>query len=241
MTKITAAADWVSVIGLLSGGQEKKNCHYSNNKIIESLCESCMKIHQPFWNKMSGQSRECHTYCWIKGFTWLGGRQDTECLREGTVKKSMWAVNVSWSAEYRTEPWEPWKGTSWAPPLPPTSTPATQNNREIEKVELLLHLSPSRYASFTPTDRAAGVVTFYCCYLCKASTDNWGATEIYTSLQMKRRSVFRVAKAFQCVHSMSNWTCRPSTVHRQAVSGWSDPQWITGSWPQEFCLPGFNS
>lgn len=43
------------------------------------------------------------------------------------------------------------------------------------------------------------------------------------------------------VHSVSNWTCRPSTVHRQAVSGWSDPQWITGSWPQEFCLPGFNS
>lgn len=34
--------------------------------------------------------------------------------------------------KYITEPWELWKGTTRAPLLPPTSTPATQNKRDWE-------------------------------------------------------------------------------------------------------------
>lgn len=53
-------------------------------------------------------------------------------------------------------------------------------------MELLLYLSLSRCSPFIHTHRAAEVVTFYCCYLCEASTDNQDGAEICTFSRMKR-------------------------------------------------------
>lgn len=71
MTKIIYAAVWVSVIGLLHRGQEKKRMlQLLRRKVIGSPCGSCMGDLSAMLegNEVSGQSRECHIYCWMKGF-----------------------------------------------------------------------------------------------------------------------------------------------------------------------------
>lgn len=86
---------------------------------------------------MSGQSRECHIYRWMKGFNSSGCRQDIECLHKGTVKKVPPLTNVSSKCLLKGKIWNQasgtLRGTTLAPLLSPTSTPGTQTNRETTK------------------------------------------------------------------------------------------------------------
>lgn len=99
----------------------------------------------------------------------------------------------------------------------------TDQQRDHEEVELLLHLPLRRCAPFIHTPRAAGIVTFYCCYLCGVSTDNRDGADTCTFSCMKRSRCLLWHK----LASVST-TCliEPAGLQqcRQTVSGRPDPQ-----------------
>lgn len=128
VTKIIAAAVWVSVIGLLHGGQKKRTLQLLRHKITESPCGRCMGDPSAILegNEMSGQNRECHIYCWMKGFNWSGWRQDIECLHKGTATKVPPLIHVSGKCllKGKTQNWasgtlnrdHPWHSLCLPPP-----------------------------------------------------------------------------------------------------------------------------
>lgn len=139
VTKIIAAAIWVSVIGLFHGGQKKPMLQLLRHKIIENPCGSCMGDPSAILegNEMWGQSMECHIYCWMRGFNWSGCRQDIECLHKGTAKKVPLLTHMSSKSLLKG------KIQNWASgtlnrdhpvtPSPSHLYPMTQTNRDTVK------------------------------------------------------------------------------------------------------------
>lgn len=146
----------------------------------------------------------------------------SKCLLKGKIQN--WASSTL-------------RGTTLASLLPPTSTPVTKTDRKCGAAAPPI---PSSRVPFIHRHRGAEVVTCYCCYLCEASTDKHDGAEICSFSCMKGNRPLLWHKL-----ASTSTTCltEPAGLQqcRQAVSRWSDPQWITGNWPQASLLPGCNS
>lgn len=199
------------------------------------------EIHQPFWSEMKCQSRKCHIYCWIKGFNSSGCWQDSQCLHKDTAKRVPPLTHMTSKCllKGKIQNWasSTLRGTILASLLPPTSTPVAETDWKCGAAP---PRTPSSCVPFIHRHRGAGVVTCYCCYLCEASTDNQDGAEICSFSCVKRSRPL-------LWHKLANTstTCLTESAGLQqciqAVSGWSNPQWITGNWPQASLLPACNS
>lgn len=122
--------DWIA-----SWRSEARILPLLRQKVTEILWESCMGY-------PSAIMREMESQVWVGNVTSIVGWKHLTDLDIGKIlnvyKKALWKKvtplpHMSSKAKYGTEPQERWTRINLPSPFPPTSTPATQTNKETVK------------------------------------------------------------------------------------------------------------